>query len=388
MKKKISLSSPNIFKDSKKYILNCINKKWISSWGKYTTDFEKKIKNYTKSKNVVVCSSGTAALHISLILSSVKKNDEIIVPTLTFIATINVINYLQASPIFMDSDEFFNIDVDKTIQFIENHTILKRNFTYNKKTGKRISAIIPVHIWGNAANLQKLLRLCKSKNIKIIEDASESLGTFYNKGKIKGKHTGTIGNFGCISFNGNKIITTGGGGAILTNKYSDAKKARYLISQAKDDGVRFIHNQIGYNYSISNLHAAIGLSQINKIKYIKKLKLKISDIYRNRIKDIPGLKLNESPNYADNNRWLNILKIDKKIYKKLPQDLLLIFKKNYIETRFVWQLNHLQKQFKKCQTYKIENSIKLIKNSLCLPSSSDLSAKDINRICNILEKNR
>ena len=162
MKKKISLSSPNIFKDSKKYILNCINKKWISSWGKYTTDFEKKIKNYTKSKNVVVCSSGTAALHISLILSSVKKNDEIIVPTLTFIATINVINYLQASPIFMDSDEFFNIDVDKTIKFIENHTILKRNFTYNKKTGKRISAIIPVHIWGNAANLQKLLRLCNS----------------------------------------------------------------------------------------------------------------------------------------------------------------------------------------------------------------------------------
>lgn len=239
MKNQIFLASPKIFSDTKKQVLNSLKNNWISSWGDYIAKFENKIKKYTNSKNVVVCSSGTAALHVSLVLSNVKKGDEVIVPTLTFIATINVVKYLDASPIFMDCDNFFNIDVKKTIEFLNKETFFKNNFTFNKKTGKKISAIIPVHVWGNAVKLKELIKICKKKNIKVIEDATESLGTFYTHKELNGKHTGTIGDFGCLSFNGNKIITAGAGGAILTKSNLLAKKARYLISQSKDDKFKF-----------------------------------------------------------------------------------------------------------------------------------------------------
>ena len=275
MKNIIQLNIPNLKGNEKRYIQNCIITNWISTSGKYIGKFEKKLCEFTKSKNAIACINGTAALQISLKIVGVKNEDEVIVPTLTFIAPVNAIKYNNAIPVFMDADQTHNLDINKTIDFIKNNTFFKKRFSYNKKSKRRISALIPVHVWGNAVNLEKLISLCKKKNIKIVEDASESLGTFYTEGKLKGKHTGTVGDVGCISFNGNKIITTGGGGVILTNNNSYAKKARYLISQAKNDTLNFVHNEIGYNFKLTNIHAAIGLGQLEKIDYYLKKKKKL-----------------------------------------------------------------------------------------------------------------
>ena len=382
----IPLSQPIIFKEAKKLLINCVDSNWVSSSGKYVDEFEKNIASFTGSKYAIACSSGSAALQVSLLLAGVNKNDEVIAPSLTFIASVNAISHVGATPVFMDSDDYFNIDVKKTIQFLKYETFMKKGFVYNKKTKQRISAIMPVHVWGNAVDLKNLILECKKRNIQIVEDATESLGTFYSIGSLKGKHTGTIGKLGCISFNGNKILTTGGGGVILTNNKMIARKAKYLTTQAKNNPIKFVHDEIGYNFRLSNLHAAIGISQFKRIKQILEIKRKITYSYCKYLSNTPGLSINESPTYAVNNRWLNILRIDRKYFKKTPEQILNNLKKYKIESRHVWMLNHLQKPYKKYQSYKIENSKKLVETSLCLPSSINLDVKDIEKICNIIKK--
>jgi len=372
----IDLHSPSINKDAIGYLRKCVKSGWVSTGGNLINQFEKKIENITGSKYAIACNSGTSALHLSLKLAGVKSKDEVIAPTLTFVASINAILYNSCSPIFMDSDNFYNIDVNKTIEFLKQNTIKKKNFSYNKKTKKRISAILVTHVWGNAANLNKLLKECKKRKINIVEDASESLGTRYKKNK---KHTGTLGLLGALSFNANKIITTGSGGMILTNNSKLAKKARYLTTQAKDDPIYFVHNNVGYNYRMSNISAALGLSQLKQLNYFLKRKELIRDFYVSKISKIKNLELAKTPEYSKNNNWLNILKINKK-FKYSRNQLINKMIQNNISVRPVWKLNHLQKPFKKFQHYKIKNAIKLVKSSLCLPSSPSLTQKELKKI--------
>jgi dTDP-4-amino-4,6-dideoxygalactose transaminase len=234
----IPLSIPSLNGNEWQYVKECLDTEWVSSSGKYVDLFEKVVADFTGSKYAIACVNGTSALQVSLRLTGVQPDDEVIVPTLTFIASVNAITYNGASPVFMDADKYYNLDSEKTIEFIKNETVFKDGLTYNKISNKRISAIVPVHVWGNACWLDELISICKKRNISIIEDASESLGTVYNAGRYSGKHTGTVGKLGCLSFNGNKIITTGGGGMILTDDEELADKARYLTTQAKDDPVR------------------------------------------------------------------------------------------------------------------------------------------------------
>ena len=231
-------------------------------------------------------------------------------------------------------------------------------------------------MWGNAANLNKLLKECKKRKINIIEDASESLGTRYKKNN---KHTGTLGLLGTLSFNANKIITTGSGGMILTNNYKLAQKAKYLTTQAKDDPIYFVHNNVGYNYRMSNISAALGLSQLKQLKYFLKKKKIIREFYLSKISKIQNLELAKTPEYSKNNNWLNILKINDK-FKFSRNQLIKIMLKNKISVRPVWKLNHLQKPFKNFQQYKIKNANKLVKSSLCLPSSPSLTKKQLKKI--------
>ena len=263
----IHLYPPSINKKAIKYFKQCVSTGWVSTGGNLINKFERKIEKITGVKYAIACNSGTSALHISIKLSGIYPGNEIIVPTLTFVATINAVIYNECNPIFMDCDKYYNIDVKKTLEFLRNQTFRKNNFTYNKKTKKKISALVVTHVWGNAVDINKLVKECKLKNIKIIEDASESLGSRYNNGR----HTGTNGLFGVISFNSNKIITTGCGGIILTNNFMLAKKARYLTTQAKDDSVNFVHNEVGYNYRMTNISAALGLSQLEQFRsFLKK----------------------------------------------------------------------------------------------------------------------
>ena len=380
----IPLSIPVINEEEKSFVNDCLDSGWVSSAGKYVEEFEKGISDYVDSKYAIACVNGTSALQISLIVAGVDEGDEVIVPTLTFIASVNPISYLGASPIFMDSNNFFLLDIDKTIHFLKNETIFKNGYTYNKKTKKRIKAIITVHVWGNAIFFDDLNHICREMNITIIEDAAESLGSKYISGNFEGRHTGTIGSVSCYSFNGNKIITTGGGGMIVTDDEKIAEKSRYLTTQAKDDAKKYIHNEIGYNFRLTNIQAALGLGQLKNLDMILKKKTSIFKKYKNILKKINGLSIYDVPNYAQNNHWINMLRVDQEIYGKSAADLHKIFEYNKIETRPVWFLNHMQKPYTGSQSYQIEKANSLIENSLCMPSSINLSNQNFDTIFEVL----
>jgi len=385
----IKLHEPSIYGNEWKYIKNCLDEGWVSSSGKYVDLFEKKIAKYTGAKYAIACINGTSALQISLKLAGVRMNNEVIVPSLTFIAPVNAINYNNAKPIFMDNDDYYTIDVDKTVEFLnkKTRTVLRKKLpvTINKKTRKRIVALIVVHLFGNTAKIDNLVDICKKKNITLIEDAAESLGTFYKLGRFKNKHTGTVGKIGCLSFNGNKIITAGGGGMILTDNLKIAKKAKYLTTQAKDDPINYVHNDIGYNFRLSNIQAALGLAQLESLGgYLKKKKI-IHERYKDKIDKIKGLKISRPSHSEKCNHWLNIVEISKRISRKSFHKIIEYLNKNGIEARPLWRPNHLQKKYKNCQTYKLYNINKIYLNRVCIPSSSHLTIKQQNFICKKLQ---
>jgi aminotransferase in exopolysaccharide biosynthesis len=388
MKKKrselIALSEPYLNGNEWSYIKECLDSTWISSAGQYVDLFEQNISEYTSAKYAVACVNGTSALQLSLRLAGVRPNDEVIVPTLTFIAPVNAIAYNGASPVFMDADDYYNIDPEKTIEFIKGETVFKDGLTFNKTTNKKISAIVPVHVWGNAARIDELIPLCQQRNIAVVEDASESLGSIYKEGNYKNRHTGTNGMLGCLSFNGNKIITTGGGGIILTDDKMLADKARYLTTQAKDDPVHYIHHEIGYNFRLTNIQAALGVAQLEQLPGFLKRKRHIFRQYQAALQGIEGLKIAKVPDYADNNQWMNLLQIDTAIYGEDKDVLMQRLEKEGIQTRPVWRLNHLQKPYRDCQNYKIEKAEKLVELSLCIPSSVNLNYWHIEQLLKCL----
>ena len=382
MFEKIVLHKPYLIGNEKKYLYQCIKDNWITS-GKFITKFEDYISNYLNINYAISCINGTSALHIALKALNVKINDEVIVPTITFIAPINSVSYNNAIPVFMDCDEYGNMDPYKIIEFIKNETFYKKKFSYNKKTKRRIFGIIIVHVFGNAANIEPIISICKKRNIKIIEDASESLGTYYTKGKLKNKFTGTIGDIGCLSFNGNKILTTGGGGMIISRGKIISNHIRYLINQAKNDSFKFIHNDIGFNYRMSNLNAAIGCAQFEKFQKNINIKNKIHNYYSKKFNKISGINLLKTPRYSYNNKWLNIVKFDNSINKIDIKKIYNSFKKHKIGVRKVWYPNHLQKPYKNFQRYNIHNANLFYKNCLCIPSGLELKIKDLNKIIEI-----
>ena len=383
--KRIENHSPYInFNSANKIIKKCLKSSWVSTGGNLVKEFENKISKFTGAKYTVACNSGTAALQIALKLSGVEKDDEVIVPTLTFIATINSVIYNQSSPIFMDCDDYFNLDIKKTIEFLNKKTIFRKGYTVNKKTGKRIKAVMPVHVWGNGIDTRELKKICDKKKINIIEDSTEALGTFIYKNKKK-VHAGLQGLAGCLSFNANKIITTGGGGAIITNNKKIAEEALYLTTQAKDDSIKFVHNEIGYNYRLTSLSAALGISQINEINKKLKIKKKIYNFYKKKFNNNKNYNIAKVPNISLNNHWMNILQINsnkKGLKDKLVKKLI----KKGIQVRPVWKLNHEQKPFKNFEKYKISKALKLFDKSICLPSGIDINQKKINFILKELMK--
>ena len=380
----IPLSVPSIYGEEKSFVNDCLNSGWVSTAGAYVENFEEEIGNYVNSRYAIACVNGTAALQVSLIVVGVKPGDEVIVPSLTFIASVNPIRYIGASPVFMDSNDFFLIDIEKTINFLQNETFFKKGCTYNKTTKNKISAIIPVHVWGNAVLFDELVTICLEMNISIVEDASESLGSRYIEGRFSGKHSGTLGQLGCFSFNGNKIITTGGGGMIVTDNKKLAKKAKYLTTQAKDDAKKYIHHEIGYNFRLTNIQAALGLGQLKNLNQIINRKIDNYNYYKKCIKNIDGLSIYDVPKYSSNNHWINMLRIHELSYGKSLEEIFLKFENSKIETRPVWYLNHLQKPYKDFQFYHIDNAKKLVNNSLCLPSSPNLTYNQIDTIIEVL----
>lgn len=359
------LHSP-IFKGNEiAYVTDCIESTFVSSVGEYVTKLEKMLQDYTGIKYAIVTVNGTAALHVSLILCDVIRKDEVLMPALTFIATANAVSYIGATPHFVDVDEkTLGIDVRKLDTYLSKISEIKNGECYNITTKRRIKAIVPMHTFGHPVDMDELNIVAKKYNIEVIEDAAESLGSYY-----KGNHTGTLSRISAISFNGNKIMTTGGGGAILTNDETLAKKAKHITTTAKiPHKWEFNHDMIGYNYRMPALNAALGVAQLEQMEKFVKHKRNLALKYIKIFDGIEGIKIFKEPEYAQSNYWLNALILDKG-YEGLRDDLLKITNEAGIMTRPIWTLMSQMDMFKDAPSMDLSISQSLEKRIINIPSN-------------------
>lgn len=386
MSKVIPLSVPNFIGNEKRYVLDAVEKQWVSTGGEYIKMFEESIAKYLNVKSAVACQSGTSGLHLSLIKCGVGVDDEVIAPTLTFIAAINPIRYIGAYPIFMDCDDSLTIDVDKVRLFCEDECEFIKGKLINKKSKRHIKAMVVVHVFGNMCNMEAVIDIADKYNLMVVEDATEALGSKYISGKFKDKYAGTIGNFGVYSFNGNKIITTGGGGMVVSKDESLLEEVRYLSTQAKDDELYYIHNDIGYNYRMTNLQGALGLAQLECLKKFIQIKEKNYLKYKNEIRKIDGLKILDFNYDIKPNYWFYSLLIKKDKFNINRDELMNFLKDKGIQTRPVWGLIHNQKPYIDCESYKIEKAEKYLDSILNIPCSTNLENDDVDYVINELQE--
>ena len=365
---KVYLHEPDLNKSDSVYLKDCINQNAVSAAGKFIQKFENKILNLTKAKYAISTNSGTSALHISCILMNVKENDEVLVPAFTFVATANAIKYCGAIPHFIDIEEnHFGVNVNKLDNYLKEISIKKGNFCFNKKTGRKIKAIMPVHVFGHFMKINELIKLAKKYNLSIIEDAAEAIGSYY-----KNKHAGTFGHIGVLSFNGNKTITCGAGGVILTNNKKVAQKARHLIANAKiAHPYNYIHDEVGFNYRMANLNAALGYSQIKRIKKILKKKRKLFNFYNKIFKGNTYFKLINEPKKSKSNFWLQTILINEK-YSKFTEKIIEDLNDKKIYVRPGWELMNNLKHFKNCPKMDLSIAKRICKRIINIPSSSFL----------------
>ena len=376
----INLSVPNLSMDILDNLKECLESGWVSTGGRFIPEFETKVKNYMKTKFAAGVQSGTAGLHMSLQVLGVQRDEEVFVPTLTFIAAVNPTTYLGASPIFIDCNDSLCMDPLKLEKFCSEECDFKEGVLVNKKTNKKIRALVIVHVFGNMADMEKIMDIAKKYNLKVLEDATEALGTYYTEGRYKGKYAGTIGDIGVLSFNANKIITTGGGGMVVGDNEELVEKVRFLSSQAKKDTLYFIHDEIGYNYRMLNLQAALGTSQIDQLESFIETKIKNYKIYKEELEKIEGLEILPFVEGIRANHWFYSLKIDKEKYGIGRDELLQKLVDAGIQTRPIWGLIHQQKPYSACQNYKIEKALYYYDRILNLPCSSNLTEKEVYQV--------
>ena len=364
----VPLHQPSFSETDYHYIKKCLDTTFVSSVGKFVDEFESRLALYTGSKHAVAVINGTSALQIALKVAGIKENDEVFIPSLSFVATANAVNYLGAVPFFVDVDiNDLCMNAEALEELLLTIAEPARGEFRNKITGRRLKGIIPMHTFGHPANMDSLNKVAKNFKLEIVEDAAEALGSIY-----KGQHAGTMGKLGIISFNGNKIVTTGGGGVILTNHSSLAKKARHLISTAKvRHRYEYIHDEIGYNYRMPNLNAALGCSQLEKLPDLLRSKRELFSLYKSLFGNINGVKIFEEPHDCKSNYWLQTIILSKASLKERNK----ILKKTNdagINTRPAWNLLHTLPPYKDNPRDHLPISEKLLKSIINLPSSAGL----------------
>ena len=374
----IPLSVPNLNKkEILKNLEECLESGWVSTGGRFILEFEEKVIKYLKVKNAAGVQSGTAGLHMALQVLGVNRDEEVIAPTLTFIAAVNPITYLGANPVFIDCDDSLCMDPIKLEKFCSEECDFIDGLLINKKTKRKIRVLVIVHVFGNMADMEKIIDIAKKYNLKVLEDATEALGTYYTEGRYKGKFAGTMGDIGVLSFNANKIITTGGGGMVVGDNYDLVEKVRFLSSQAKKDPLYFIHDEIGYNYRMLNLQAALGTSQIDELESFIETKTKNYYLYREELNKIEGLQLLTFRKGIRPNYWFYSLVVDKKKYGLNKDELLKKLVSENIQTRPIWGLIHQQKPYQECQAYQIEKALWYYEKVLNIPCSSNLTEEEV-----------
>jgi perosamine synthetase len=372
----IPLSVPEIRGNEWEYVKDCLDSGWVSSVGSYVERFERMVAAQAGTRYAVATVNGTSALHISLLVAGVRPDDEVLVSTLTFIAPVNAIRYAGAWPVFIDAEPtYWQMDPERVLNFIEHDCEWIHNELRNRHTGRRVSAIVPVHILGHPVDMEPILTIARKYDLKVIEDSTEALGSTY-----RGKSPGSCGDVGCFSFNGNKIITTGGGGMIVTDREDWAKKAKYLTTQAKDDPIEYIHGEIGFNYRLTNVLAAIGCAQMEQLEsYIAK-KRSIAARYQQGLARIAGLTPMRNASWAESTYWMYTILVDPIEFGMDARQLLRILEAQKIQTRPLWQPIHLSPAHAAEISQSLPVAEDLAGHALSLPCSVNLSDSDQDRV--------
>ncbi len=359
----IPLHSPIFVGNEKQYLNETIDSTFVSSVGEFVNRFENEFSRFLKMDYAVATSNGTSALHTALLVCDVEKDDEVLTQAMTFVATANTINYISAKPVFIDVDiDTFSMSPSALRSFLEKNAERKQNgYTYNRNTGRKISACIPMHTFGLASRIEEIKEVCEDWNISLIEDAAESLGTYY-----QGKHTGTFGKVGVFSFNGNKIITCGGGGALVTSNPEIAQKAKHLTTQAKvPHPWRFYHDELGYNYRMPNLNAALACAQLEQLPNFLTKKRQLAHSYQAFFESI-GVSIAKEMIDTKSNYWLNALILDN---RSALEEFLLETNRQKVMTRPIWDLMNTLPMYEKCESDGLKNSRWLVDRVVNIPSS-------------------
>ena len=358
------LSAPNISGNEWKYVKDCLDTGWVSSVGAYVEKFEKMTAEFAGAKYAIATSSGTTALHICLILNGIENGDYVIAPNLTFVASINAIKYTNADPILIDADEHtWQMDLDLLEKFLAEETEIKDGKSIYKKDGRKIKAIMPVHVLGNMCDMDSLLAISKKYNLVVVEDSTEALGSYY-----KDKHAGTFGLLGTFSYNGNKIITTGGGGMIITDDEALAKKAKHLTTQAKCDPFEYMHDEIGYNYRLVNTAAAMGVGQMELLPQFLKRKQEIISFYKKELEGVGDISFQKISKDVSPNWWMPTLMTERQ------KDVLNILNDNKMQSRPFWVPMNKLPMFKSNIYFTNDDRCDYIyKKCLSIPCSTNIS---------------
>ena len=359
----VPLHAPLFIGNEKKYLAECIDTTFVSSVGKFVDRFEELVACYTGSKRAVVCVSGTNALHMGMLLVGVERDDEVLTQALTFIATCNAISYIGAHPVFLDVDrDTLGLSPLAVKRWLSTHAEVRDGQCYNKKTGRRIKACVPMHTFGHPMKIDELSAVCNEYHIELVEDAAESIGSFY-----KGRHTGTFGRVGAISFNGNKTITTGGGGMLLFQDEELGRLAKHLTTQAKvPHRWAFVHDLIGYNYRMPNINAALGCAQMENLDRYVSNKRETAERYREFFSHIPDVEFVVEPANSRSNYWLNAVLLKD---RRAQQSFLEYTNDHGVMTRPVWELMNRLEMFRGCETDGLENTVWLEERIVNIPSS-------------------
>ena len=362
----IPLSIPNFDGNEKKYVMEAIDTARVSTAGKQIEKFENQVAEYVGAAGAVACQSGTAGLHLAMLSLGIERDDIVLVPTLTFVAAANPVKYIGATPIFMDCDEYLTIDPHKVATFCQQECEILQGTLVHKKNKKKVKAIVAVHVFGNMANMELLMEIANKYHLLVIEDATEALGTYYTEGVYAGRYAGTIGDVGVYSFNGNKIITTGGGGMIVSNNWTLLDECKHLSTQAKVDTLYFDHDEIGYNYRMTNLQAALGLAQLEQIEKFVQIKKNNYELYNSLEISLLPFRKNIRPNY-----WFYAYQTDDR------DGLIRYLNDKGIQSRPIWKLIHTLKPYENDRSYHIDRANTYYKRIINIPCSSNLTESDV-----------
>ena len=374
MRRFIPLSIPNFEGNEKKYVNDALEQGWVSTGGAYITKLEKMLADFLHTENVAACQSGTSAIHLSLVEAGVKPGDVVLVPPLTFIAAVNPVRYQFARPVFIDCDDSFCMDPEKFRQFCEEECRFSEGILLYE--GSPVKAVIVVHVFGNMADMESIMDIAESYNLRVVEDATEALGTYYTEGRYTGRYAGTIGHFGAYSFNGNKIITTGGGGAVTAGA-GIVDHIRYLSTQAKDDPHYYIHHEVGYNYRMTNLQAALGVAQMEELPEFVRRKRRNYELYEKEFEDFGLAELLPFRDGTCSNKWFYSLEINRDKISASMREIITLLEQEGIQTRAIWGLINEQRPYEGEITYKLEKAPYYASRILNRPSSTQIMKDEI-----------